>query len=573
MNWQEGVSRGLVDAIRAEIEATPHGERNGVRWSYEPKPHHKPWHVMSPTYGEVWMNETDAVVEEILAYEPEQHKPEQLRAIVVTGGTQVDIDSVRVITNRSKGRLGVSIGNALSRRGVQTTVLAAESVVDHKGWFSPGIRIVKFRTYGDLVRELEQLIGNDPPDFIFMPAAISDFAPVPVEGKIRSDQEEMQITIRRLTKILAGLRERCGIKTFIVGFKLLSGVSERDLVETAMQQNQTCRINITIANDARVLAANSGRHIGFFVTPEGGAIPFNETKAGFAQKLVDFCLHRQNVRWSHAVQVAPVRPEADMFDIGTLLHFGQMSGLLSDSAGNVTCRIPGTNDFLATPRGVEKGSVLPRDILLVSADSEGLDVRYSGPHKPSIDSAVHGYLYRAMPDVAGLLHFHKGYTIPDFSTGFPFPCGTIEEAEEIERNRGQHGVPFVAHLVHHGYLLGVEQGGGSRLQQEWSAARSAWAQHWGDIGEPNRINNAQCFPILSSGSVVGVVARSVEDWYSIFLLPLARGQNVGRTVAQMLHQEDRVVATHDDCNAIEFYKKHGFIEFDRLGNIGLLRPV
>ena len=217
------------------------------------------------------------------------------RALVVTGGTQVDIDRVRVLTNRARGRLGVAIGNALQEREVQTVVLAAEDVAGHPELFHPGVQVVSFRTYFDLARELDRLIGDAPPDLVFMPAAISDYAPVPVEGKVRSDMEEITLTLRRLPKILGTLRDRCGEATFIVGFKLLVGVSDEELVATARAQNRSCRIDLTVANDDTVLRRpeNVGRHVAFLVPPEGDALALDERKADFAKRLVDFCVGRQ----------------------------------------------------------------------------------------------------------------------------------------------------------------------------------------------------------------------------------------------------------------------------------------
>ena len=38
---------------------------------------------------------------------------------------------------------------------------------------------------------------------------------------------------------------------------------------------------------------------------------------------------------------------------------------------------------------------------------------------------------RCLPRVAGLVHFHDALVVPTASTRFPWPCGTVEEAEEI----------------------------------------------------------------------------------------------------------------------------------------------
>ena len=84
----------------------------------------------------------------------------QISALVVTGGTDVDIDDVRVITNKSKGKFGVEVANALAvQLGVQVTLLAAERTISQKGWISSSIsETLSFRTFDDLYNSLEGLI-------------------------------------------------------------------------------------------------------------------------------------------------------------------------------------------------------------------------------------------------------------------------------------------------------------------------------------------------------------------------------------------------------------------------------
>lgn len=222
-----------------------------------------------------------------------------MKAIVVTGGTQVDWDNVRTVTNRATGVQGMWIASSLQKRGVDVTVVAAESVV----WYNKyGLDTWKdkkgFRTYDELVEVLDKAIAEIKPDFLFMPAAISDAAPVKVEGKLKIEFGEygtFMVPFRKLPKILPTLREKCGPETIIVGFKLLSdGSSPEDLMWAAHEQLTTCGTNLCVGNIVNFDTGGKQKSVTLFQLQEcGGADPgamgfeFEGSKKKIAEQLCD----------------------------------------------------------------------------------------------------------------------------------------------------------------------------------------------------------------------------------------------------------------------------------------------
>jgi len=466
-----------------------------------------------------------------------------MRALVVTGGTEVDWDDVRVIANRSRGFLGMQIADWLYAKSVDTTCLISERALAQPKKGGAGWHPVSYRTYDDLVARLDEYLADGVPDFLFVPAAISDFAPVKVPGKVRSAGEEVTVTFRRLPKILATLRERCGIETFIVGFKLLCGVGEGTLVRAALEQTRSTRINLTVANDLEVLRRpeNEGQHPAFMVTPEGGAIPVTGTKRDVAREIVDFCMKRHATTWarSRAVPVQTPREGAAFRQAADLLTFGQRSGLLRDHNGNVSARRGETGHLWATPRKVDKSAITPSDIIAAVhvEDEHGNRVEYEAEegNKPSIDTQVHSLLYRTLvPQVSGILHFHEGYVVPDTSTDFPWPCGTREEYEEIFRVFDTRA-PCVVELRHHGYLFCVEPGGGARLLRDWETLLEEWRSQIGD-GFAKFVEDAKMSPIIVGGYVCGLVAETstfVCPFFSSRTSPEATARGLGLLTEQV----------------------------------------
>jgi len=210
-----------------------------------------------------------------------------LRAVITAGGTTEPIDDVRVVTNLSTGRFGAAIARALVARGVEVTLLAGKALARQPTWIPEGVEVVPFGSFKDLDKVLSEAIV-DPPDLLFMAAAVSDYSPIPTDGKIRSDAEEIVIRMRRNPKLLSRLREQCGPHTWLVGFKLLSGVSDEELRAVAHRQAIGCDLDLTLANDLQHLGRD--RHPAVFVAPYGDAIPVDGTKDETAVQLVDHCL-------------------------------------------------------------------------------------------------------------------------------------------------------------------------------------------------------------------------------------------------------------------------------------------
>lgn len=527
-----------------------------------------------------------------------------LRALVTAGGTREPIDDVRFVTNLSRGRFGAAIARALAARGVETTVLGSDELLRTPHAVPAGVRSVPFSSFADLARELDGLVSGSPPDLLFMAAAVSDYSPVRVDGKISSAADEIVVRMRRNPKLLAALRERCGVGTFLVGFKLLSGVPRADLVATALRQVQNDRLNLTVANDLADLTEME--HPVVLVTPEGGAIPMTGSRAAVAERLVDFVLRRFRVRWCHSVldPALAAAPDAGSARAARLLVFAQDGGLLPGTAGNVSARAdtgdvgtPGfgsarvdtgglgtpafgfaradTGGLWTTPRRVAKATVRPDELVRVEVDLSARRSRYRGARKPSIDSPVHAWLYRRLPGLAALLHFHDALVLADAETAFPFPCGTLEEAEEIHRalagaaaDGRWRGGSFAIRMRDHGWLLGFDPDGVERVAREWDAARAAHREHLASVGEAAALVPS---PVFASTRIAGVFARDPQrGWSTLFLLPSERGRGIGEQLLERLEGRAEPVAVHDGCGVLAYYLERGWRPARREGAITVL---
>lgn len=173
------------------------------------------------------------------------------RALVSAGGTSEPVDDVRILTNRSTGRFGAAIANALAALGVEVTLLASRAMLARGIELAGSIRQVPYESSGELGAALDAALAEGP-DLVFMAAAVSDYAPEVSAGKLSSSAEERSLRLVRTPKLLDRLRGACP-RAFLIGFKLLSGVSREELTGVARGQLERARLDLVVANDLQEL--------------------------------------------------------------------------------------------------------------------------------------------------------------------------------------------------------------------------------------------------------------------------------------------------------------------------------
>jgi L-ribulose-5-phosphate 4-epimerase len=103
------------------------------------------------------------------------------------------------------------------------------------------------------------------------------------------------------------------------------------------------------------------------------------------------------------------------------------------TAGNVSARVPGYELMVIKPSGVSYEELTPELMVVtdlygspvtgISADADGIPTEWTNPESsPSSDTAAHGYVYRHMPDVGGVVHTHSTYATAWAARGEAIPC-------------------------------------------------------------------------------------------------------------------------------------------------------
>jgi L-ribulose-5-phosphate 4-epimerase len=107
------------------------------------------------------------------------------------------------------------------------------------------------------------------------------------------------------------------------------------------------------------------------------------------------------------------------------------AGLVAWTAGNVSGRVPGSHLFVIKPSGVAYDELSADNQVLCDLDG-GVVPGTLGSHRaPSSDTAAHAYVYRAMPEVGGVVHTHSTYATAFALRGEPIPCVLTAMADEF----------------------------------------------------------------------------------------------------------------------------------------------
>lgn len=504
-----------------------------------------------------------------------------LRALVTAGGTREPIDDVRVITNVSKGWFGAAIARALADRGVATTLLGSRELLRTPDRLDPRLELVPFESYADLAWELEKQTGGpgppgrSGPDLIFMAAAVSDYTPVRSEGKLRSSEDELVLRLQRTPKLLAGLRARCGEGAFLVGFKLLSGVSRGELTATALRQTRENRLDLTVANDLQDLGRD--RHPVVLVTPEGALAPLDGTREEVAARIVAFALRRARSRRPALTLSSEAGPEGDPAEAQAerLARFAADAHL----AASLVAQRSRTGGLwiAAAGRLADRGV----HVALSSGDGEqALKMIVQGAEAAPRSAALAAWLLPRVPGVDSFLRIAGGLVLDDAEVAFPYPPGTLEEAGEVHQALARaaragrwQGGSFAVRLGGSDALLGLGHGDGVRLAAEWDAATQEHVRHLESVGAAGRAQALELSPVLLGSEVVGVLGQSLEgEWTTLYMLPHARDRGLGDQVAAVLDRRGVTVGVHEASDATPWWLGRGWRLVRRAEQVAVLEP-
>ena len=198
--WQQPVTQSNVRALKAR----------GYRFV---GPDEGP--LASGLSGPGRLADVAAIVDEVEASLRLRTSMKGIRVLIGAGRTEEPLDPVRVLTNRSSGRMGFALAEAARDRGAEVIVVAGPVSVDPP----LGVEIVNVTTALQMERAMRE--RGPKATVVIMAAAVADYRPARVATqKIKRDAGPLDIKLEPNPDILAGLGAAKTKDQLVVGFAL-----------------------------------------------------------------------------------------------------------------------------------------------------------------------------------------------------------------------------------------------------------------------------------------------------------------------------------------------------------------
>jgi phosphopantothenoylcysteine decarboxylase/phosphopantothenate--cysteine ligase len=213
------------------------------------------WLTVGPVVGDLAEGPSDrpgrmAAIVDILAHATRALRgPGSLagrRVVVTAGPTREAIDPVRMLTNRSSGKMGYRLAEAAWLRGAAVTLISGASNEP----VPAGVEVVRVETTADMLSAvLTALAGSD---VLIMAAAPADYRPVaPRAGKVPRSEGGFALELAPTEDILLATAGARPSDMIVVGFALETG----NAIEKGRDKLQRKQLDLIVVNDAQELGA------------------------------------------------------------------------------------------------------------------------------------------------------------------------------------------------------------------------------------------------------------------------------------------------------------------------------
>ncbi|MBI2323697.1 MAG: bifunctional phosphopantothenoylcysteine decarboxylase/phosphopantothenate--cysteine ligase CoaBC [Chloroflexi bacterium] len=202
------------------------------------------------------------------------------RVVVTAGPTLEPIDPVRVLTNRSSGKMGYAVATAAREAGADVTLITGPTALASPA----GVRLVPIET----VAELRDAVLASLPDAdaVIMAAAVSDFRAADASAsklKKKDVGDEMTLRLVRTVDVLSAVAAARRPGTLVVGFKAETG----DPVAEAERMLKEKGLDLVVANDVSQDVFGSESDQVTFVSADGAETLPRLAKTEVADRLIE----------------------------------------------------------------------------------------------------------------------------------------------------------------------------------------------------------------------------------------------------------------------------------------------
>jgi phosphopantothenoylcysteine decarboxylase/phosphopantothenate--cysteine ligase len=203
------------------------------------------------------------------------------KVLVIGGSTVEPLDTIRYIVNRSSGRMAIELAKESWERGADTELWLGKSSMDPPDW----IQTRRFETSTDLI----ELIPKSKEFGIILDcAAVVDYKPDKIEGKIPSTHKDLSIRLKAVPKIIDEIR-KIAEDSILVGFK----AEDKNLIEKSVEKLKEAGLDFIVANP--LSAFGSGETEIKIIDKEGKICEAKGKKSDLAEAIFNVILEKEKL--------------------------------------------------------------------------------------------------------------------------------------------------------------------------------------------------------------------------------------------------------------------------------------
>jgi phosphopantothenoylcysteine decarboxylase/phosphopantothenate--cysteine ligase len=187
------------------------------------------------------------------------------KVLITSGPCREPVDDIRVLTTRSSGQMGRELALQAFRLGADVTVIHRDTI--------PCVNNVFAETAGEMRSAVHRCFSERGADIYISAAAISDFAPKRVDGKIPSGKP-VTLFLEPLPKVLSEVIDH--YKALIIAFKL--GRTPKKLAKKMLDQG----VAMVMMNTPETMGSSRGEYL---LLTRNGELPLSGTKEEIASAI------------------------------------------------------------------------------------------------------------------------------------------------------------------------------------------------------------------------------------------------------------------------------------------------
>ena len=188
--------------------------------------------------------EPEEVLDHVLKKFGSSSKLKNKRILMTAGPTVEQIDPIRAITNQSSGKTGIYLASELVSAGAKVTMIYGPGEEKPPA----GAKVINILSSRDMLEAVKEELRKKF-DIVIMAAAVADYTPTkPSRKKIKSNDSEMKITLKKAPKIIDQIK-KYQKNVLLVGFKAETNVNRDQLIKSAKKKLIESSSDLIIAND------------------------------------------------------------------------------------------------------------------------------------------------------------------------------------------------------------------------------------------------------------------------------------------------------------------------------------